>query len=89
MDNITTSKQKERALDILTRSFHQSPGMTWFFRKRANRLKALRAFVNYCLVQASVYQGAFITSDRNGLAFLLFAPGFASSEYWEAVFPPD
>lgn len=67
MEHIHHVNETNRALELLTRTFHQTAGMTWMIKKGKDRLKALRNFTKYCVNEARVYNGAFITEDRNGV----------------------
>ncbi len=65
MNNIQNNQEKNRALDIMEKAFINSVGMTWMLKKK-NR-KNLRKFLSYIFHQASIKNGAWLTSDKNGV----------------------
>ncbi len=60
---------KERALDVLEKAFYNSPGMLWMISPK-NKKNNFRNFLSIFLEEAIVKNGAYLTSDRNGV--LLF-----------------
>ncbi len=67
MDIITNHKDKTRALDILEDAFIGSRGMTWMLRT-CNK-KNLRVFLSFFYHEVAVKNGAYLTSDKNGIVF--------------------
>lgn len=66
MEQIKTVSDKQRALVILEQAFNSSPGMNWMLgKKRSNR--SLRTFLSFMYYEAVAKQGAYITSDSNGV----------------------
>lgn len=65
MDQIQNKKDKNRALDILEKAFINSKGMTWMIKQKNK--KNLRTFLTYILYEASAKNGAWLTSDKNGV----------------------
>ena len=67
MNLIKNNRDKKRALDILENAFIDSPGMTWMLRK-CNK-KNLRIFLSFFYHTVAIKDGAYLTSDRNGVVF--------------------
>ena len=65
MNQIKNKKDRNKALDILEKAFINSKGMTWMIKRKNN--KNLRIFLTYFLNEASVKNGAWLTSDKNGV----------------------
>jgi len=65
MNQIQNIKDEKRAIDILEKAFINSKGMTWML-KRKNK-KNLRIFLSYLFHEASVKNGTWLTSDKNGI----------------------
>lgn len=66
MQIIESEMQKTRALTILNKAFHESPGITWMLGENKND-KKLNTFLSIFLLEASVNNGAYLTSDNNGV----------------------
>lgn len=64
MQTIKTPFEKERALQILEKAFHQSPGIIWMIGEKQKKIKS---FLSMFLMEASVNNGAYLTSDNNGV----------------------
>src|SRR5687767_4435236 len=69
MDQIITQTDKIRALDILTEAFLRVPGITWIIKNTKNQKQQLRLFLTSCFAETAEKEGAFITSDKNGVVF--------------------
>ena len=69
MDHIETETDKTRALDILEKAFSDVPGVIWILKKNGSRKKLLRVLLSFCLQESAVKNGAYLTSDRNGVVF--------------------
>ena len=67
MNLIKTKNDKTRALDILENAFISSRGMTWMLRKSSK--KSFRIFLSFFFHEAAAKNGAYLTSDRNGVVF--------------------
>ncbi len=66
MQLIQSEIQKTRALTILNKAFHESPGITWMLGENKND-KKLNTFLSIFLLEAYVKNGAYLTSDNNGV----------------------
>ena len=67
MYHIQNNQDKNRALDIMEKAFIGSTGMTWMLRR--NNKSNLRIFLSFFFHEVSVKNGAWLTSDRNGVVF--------------------
>lgn len=68
MQKITNLNEKNRALDILESAFESSPGMNWMLKKRIAK-KQLRNFLSFFFHEAAMNDGAYLTTDKNGVVF--------------------
>lgn len=66
MELIESELQKKRALDILSKAFCESPGITWMIGKN-KKGKKVKALLSLFLYEASINKGAYLTSDNNGV----------------------
>lgn len=69
MKIITTTADEARALDILQDAFSTVPGVTWMVEHARNEKAALRKLLSFCFCASAEKNGAFLTSDRNGVVF--------------------
>ncbi|HUR12809.1 MAG TPA: hypothetical protein VM012_15640 [Flavitalea sp.] len=67
MEHVITHSDKNRALDILQEAFYQVPGIMWIIRSRKYRKQHLRLFLSFCFTESAEKNGAYITSDKNGV----------------------
>ena len=82
--NLIKNKQDEnRALDIMEKAFIGSTGMTWMLKR--NSKANLRIFLSFFFHEVSVKNGAWLTSDRNGVVFFLpiAKPSAIDTEYFQ------
>lgn len=68
MRHICTNSDKTRMFQILENSFIKSPGMKWMFKNK-EALHSLKSLLNYLFEEANARDGAYITSDNNGVVF--------------------
>lgn len=64
------STTKQRAVDILVRSFSAVPGALWVVKKDHKISSRIRALCTFCLETSLQKEGAFITSDDKGVALI-------------------
>jgi hypothetical protein len=69
MKHIKTVDEQRRALDILEEAFLQVPGVMWLFSSAQDKRKCLRTLLRLCFQETSERQGAYLTSDQNGVVF--------------------
>ncbi len=67
MNPVQNKQDKKRALDIMVKAFIGSTGMTWMLKR--NNKANLRIFLSFFFHEVSVKNGAWLTSDRNGVVF--------------------
>lgn len=67
MKLIQSREDKLRALDILVKAFCESPGMVWMLPGQRSTNKKFRKLIALCYHEAEAKNGAFITSDKNGV----------------------
>ena len=67
MNPIQNKQDKNRALDIMEKAFIGSTGMTWMLKR--NNKNNLRIFLSFFFHEVSAKNGAWLTSDRNGVVF--------------------
>jgi hypothetical protein len=69
MELIKCLEDKNRALDILEQAFSSVAAITWMIQGTKNKRELLREFLAYCYHESAEKQGAYLTSDRNGVVF--------------------
>ncbi len=69
MKRIQSLDDKRKAFNVLTNAFKNSKGMTWMLRKPQS-LRSRKHILNFFYSEALARDGAFITSDQNGVIFL-------------------
>lgn len=55
------------ALDITENAFITNPSMLWFIKKDNKQRERMRELCRYCINMAREYNGAFLSSDLNGI----------------------
>ncbi|MCH2224811.1 MAG: hypothetical protein MK066_08590 [Crocinitomicaceae bacterium] len=66
MKQIVKPSDKHRALVILEQAFNSSPGMNWMLRRGKSK-RSLKSFLSFIYHEAVHKNGAYITSDKNGV----------------------
>ena len=69
MNQIKNSSDRNRAINILENAFYNVPGIMWMIKSTKNRRRDLRIFLSFCFDQTSEKEGAYLTSDKNGVVF--------------------
>ncbi len=67
MRKISTIQEKLRAKQILAQEFQDSEGMNWMLKHRS--VEKLEELIDFMLQEALSREGAYITSDNNGIVF--------------------
>lgn len=65
MDQIRNKTDKKRAIDIMEKAFINSQGMTWMLKQKNE--SSLRMFLSYFFHEAAIKDGAWLTTDKNGV----------------------
>ncbi|MDA8885991.1 hypothetical protein N8368_02435 [Bacteroidia bacterium] len=65
-----TEATKKTALRILVSSFGDNPGALWVIKKKGNLRKRLAVLCLFCLEVSMQKQGAYLTTDNNGVALI-------------------
>lgn len=83
MELIKSEIQITRALTILNKAFHKSPGIVWMLGETKND-KKLNILLSVFLHEASINNGAYLTSDNNGVV-LFFQIQNQKSSFFLAI----
>lgn len=67
---IESKEDYERTMDVLTRCFVDTPGMTWMFADNIDRKKGIFELSKYMLDESRLYDGAFISNDGAAIVFM-------------------
>ena len=65
-----TKATKKSALRVLVASFGDNPGALWVIKKKGNISNRLTALCTFCLEVSMQKNGAYLTSDTNGVALI-------------------
>lgn len=63
-----TKNDKDKVVDILSRTFEKNPGVNWILRKGGDHDKKIRSLLNYAFVKALLRDGVYISSNEMGVA---------------------
>lgn len=63
-----TKIDKDKVVDILSRTFDNNPGVNWMLRKGGNHNTKIRSLVNYAFIKALLREGVYISSNEKGIA---------------------
>lgn len=66
-----SSTQMKTALNVLETAFKNNPGVLWVVKKDNNKKERIRVLCMHCLTVAIGKKGAYITSNKNGVALLI------------------
>ncbi len=72
MQLIESETQRTRALDILSKAFYESPGITWMIGE-TKKEKKIKSLLSIFLFEASMNNGAYLTSDNNGVVLFFLS----------------
>jgi hypothetical protein len=64
------SSNKQKAIDVLVSAFSTVPGALWVVKKDDYVQERIRVLCEYCLETSMQKDGAFISSDNNGVALI-------------------
>lgn len=87
MKLIQTRRDKHRAFEILENAFQSSPGMNWMLKDRSSK-HAKKWILRVLYTDAQLRNGAYLTSDRNGVVFFyhLSKKGISATGIFQKIY---